>query len=30
MHPMTQFSSSILLLQNESLFAKKYKEGITK
>tara|TARA_B100000035_G_scaffold312078_1_gene322809 strand:+ start:965 stop:2371 length:1407 start_codon:yes stop_codon:yes gene_type:complete len=29
-HPMTQFSSSILLLQNESLFAKKYKEGITK
>lgn len=30
MHPMTKFSSSILLLQNESIFAKKYKEGITK
>ena len=30
MHPMTQFSSAILLLQNESVFAKKYKEGITK
>ena len=30
MHPMTQFSSSILLLQNESIFSKKYKEGITK
>jgi len=30
MHPMTQLSSSILLLQNESLFAKNYEKGISK
>ena len=30
MHPMTQLSSSILLLQNQSIFSKKYEEGISK
>ncbi|MBK6331386.1 MAG: citrate (Si)-synthase, eukaryotic [Bacteroidetes bacterium] len=29
-HPMTQFSIAILALQTESLFAKAYKEGISK
>ena len=29
-HPMTQFSAGILALQNESVFAKKYREGLSK
>jgi citrate synthase len=29
-HPMTQFSIAIMALQNESIFAKKYNEGISK
>lgn len=29
-HPMTQFSLGILTLQRDSIFAKKYKEGISK
>lgn len=29
-HPMTQFSIAIMALQNESIFAKKYSEGINK
>ncbi|MCZ2101588.1 MAG: citrate (Si)-synthase [Chitinophagales bacterium] len=29
-HPMTQFSIAILALQNESIFAKKYEEGMNK
>jgi len=29
-HPMTMFSSAILALQNESIFAKRYHEGINK
>ena len=30
MHPMTQFSMGILAMQKESIFAKKYREGISK
>ena len=30
MHPMTQFSAGILTLQRDSIFAKKYREGIPK
>ncbi|OWY19576.1 type I citrate synthase [Sphingobacteriales bacterium UPWRP_1] len=29
-HPMTQFSTAIMALQNESVFAKKYEEGMSK
>jgi citrate synthase len=29
-HPMTQFSQGILTLQRDSIFAKKYREGISK
>jgi len=29
-HPMTQFSQGILALQKESIFAKKYREGLSK
>jgi citrate synthase len=29
-HPMTQFSQGILALQRESVFAQKYREGLTK
>jgi len=29
-HPMTQFSEGILALQRDSIFAKKYREGISK
>ncbi len=29
-HPMTQFSQAILALQKDSVFAKKYREGISK
>lgn len=29
-HPMTQFSTAVLVLQKESLFAKKYHEGMKK
>lgn len=29
-HPMTQFSVAILALQNDSVFAKRYEEGISK
>jgi len=29
-HPMTQFSAGILAMQNESIFAKKYREGLHK
>ncbi len=29
-HPMTQFSQGILALQKESIFAEKYREGLTK
>lgn len=29
-HPMTMFNSAILVLQNESVFAKKYDEGMAK
>lgn len=29
-HPMTQFSIAILALQNESIFAKKYEDGLNK
>lgn len=30
MHPMTQFSGGILALQKDSIFSKKYREGISK
>lgn len=29
-HPMTQFSVAVMSLQNESIFAKRYEEGISK
>lgn len=29
-HPMTQFSAGVLAMQNESIFAQKYREGIPK
>ena len=30
MHPMTQFSIGVMAMQTESIFAKKYKEGVNK